>query len=335
MREHLGEEFGGAVSAVTSFGLFVQLDGLYVEGLVHVTELGGEYFRFDEVRQELRGERIGDPLRRRHAGSRPGQPGRSRRPQDRFPPRPRGRRGDDELAAHAARKAAERTEAATSEIVALKDADRVVKAVAKAKARARSGATVAAGRAPASRRCASARARPAPARAEPDASLTARRSVALNGERKRSMTIRFDGRVAIVTGAGGGLGRQHALALAARGAAVVVNDLGGTLDGNGGTPTAANAVADEIRAAGGKAIANGASVTDFARRAGDGRRGAGRMGPGRHPGQQRRHPARQELREDGARRLPARGRRPPDGRGELHQGGLGRRCARRTTAASS
>ena len=78
------------------------------------------------------------------------------------------------------------------------------------------------------------------------------------------MTIRFDGRVAIVSGAGGGLGRQHALALAARGAAVVVNDLGGTLDGNGGTPTAANAVADEIRAGGSKAIANGASVTDFA-----------------------------------------------------------------------
>ncbi len=78
------------------------------------------------------------------------------------------------------------------------------------------------------------------------------------------MSIRFDGRVAIVTGAGGGLGRQHALALAARGAAVVVNDLGGTLEGNGGTPTAANAVVEEIRAAGGKAIASAASVTDFA-----------------------------------------------------------------------
>jgi NAD(P)-dependent dehydrogenase (short-subunit alcohol dehydrogenase family) len=76
------------------------------------------------------------------------------------------------------------------------------------------------------------------------------------------MTIRFDGRVAIVTGAGGGLGRQHALALAARGAKVVVNDLGGTLDGNGGTALAAQTVVDEITAAGGIAMANGASVTD-------------------------------------------------------------------------
>jgi ribonuclease R len=59
MREHLGEEFGGSVTAATSFGLFVTLDELYVEGLVHITELGGEYFRFDEARQELRGERTG------------------------------------------------------------------------------------------------------------------------------------------------------------------------------------------------------------------------------------------------------------------------------------
>ncbi len=59
MREHLGEEFAGTVTAVTSFGLFVTLDALYVEGLVHITELGGEYYRFDEVKQELRGERTG------------------------------------------------------------------------------------------------------------------------------------------------------------------------------------------------------------------------------------------------------------------------------------
>ncbi len=59
MREHLGEEYGGQVSAVTSFGLFVTLDQLYVEGLIHISELGGDYYRFDEMRQELRGERTG------------------------------------------------------------------------------------------------------------------------------------------------------------------------------------------------------------------------------------------------------------------------------------
>ena len=59
MREHLGEEYSGVVSSATGFGLFVTLDAMYVEGLVHITELGGEYFRFDEARQELRGERSG------------------------------------------------------------------------------------------------------------------------------------------------------------------------------------------------------------------------------------------------------------------------------------
>ena len=59
MREHLGEEYGGVVTSATGFGLFVTLDAMYVEGLVHITELGGEYFRFDEMRQELRGERTG------------------------------------------------------------------------------------------------------------------------------------------------------------------------------------------------------------------------------------------------------------------------------------
>ena len=76
--------------------------------------------------------------------------------------------------------------------------------------------------------------------------------------------IRFDDRVAIVTGAGGGLGRCHALELARRGAKVVVNDLGGSVDGTGGNSAAAEAVVKEIEAFGGTAIANGSSVTDDA-----------------------------------------------------------------------
>jgi NAD(P)-dependent dehydrogenase (short-subunit alcohol dehydrogenase family) len=73
--------------------------------------------------------------------------------------------------------------------------------------------------------------------------------------------IRFDGRTAIVTGAGAGLGKSHALELARRGANVVVNDLGGAVDGTGGSTTAAQAVVDQITKAGGNAIANGANVT--------------------------------------------------------------------------
>jgi len=76
--------------------------------------------------------------------------------------------------------------------------------------------------------------------------------------------IRFDGKVAIVTGAGGGLGRAHALELARRGAKVVVNDLGGAVDGSGGSSAAADHTVAEIKAAGGEALANGSSVTDDA-----------------------------------------------------------------------
>src|SRR5277367_485131 len=77
------------------------------------------------------------------------------------------------------------------------------------------------------------------------------------------MTIRFDGRVAIVTGAGNGLGRAHALGLASRGAKVVVNDFGGARDGTGASLTPAQTVVEEIRKAGGSAMADGADVSNF------------------------------------------------------------------------
>jgi NAD(P)-dependent dehydrogenase (short-subunit alcohol dehydrogenase family) len=77
------------------------------------------------------------------------------------------------------------------------------------------------------------------------------------------MTIRYDGKVAIVTGAGQGLGRTHALELAKRGAKVVINDLGGSKDGSGASSDAALAVVAEIEAAGGEAMANGANVANY------------------------------------------------------------------------
>src|SRR5215210_76848 len=80
------------------------------------------------------------------------------------------------------------------------------------------------------------------------------------------MTISFEGRVAIVTGAGGGLGRAYALELARRGAKVVVNDLGGSRDGSGHSDAAGRVVA-EIEAAGGTAMADGGNVTDEAQMA--------------------------------------------------------------------
>ena len=76
------------------------------------------------------------------------------------------------------------------------------------------------------------------------------------------MAIRFDNKLAIVTGAGGGIGKEHALELAKRGAKVVVNDLGGSVDGSGASD-AANEVVQLIKSEGGEAISNGASVTDL------------------------------------------------------------------------
>jgi ribonuclease R len=119
MRERLGEEFAGTISAVTSFGLFVTLDELYVEGLVHITELGGEYFRYDEARQELRGERTGV----RHVVG-----GRLRVQVSRVDLD--GRKIDFRLVRDGVvvpRTGKERPESATRDIEAIKEADRAIK----------------------------------------------------------------------------------------------------------------------------------------------------------------------------------------------------------------
>ena len=92
MREHLGEEYGGVVTAATTFGIFVTLDAMYVEGLVHITELGGEYFKFDEAAAGAARRAHRHPLRHRHAGAGAGEPRRPGRPQDRLPPGARRRR---------------------------------------------------------------------------------------------------------------------------------------------------------------------------------------------------------------------------------------------------
>jgi NAD(P)-dependent dehydrogenase (short-subunit alcohol dehydrogenase family) len=78
------------------------------------------------------------------------------------------------------------------------------------------------------------------------------------------MTGLLEGRVAVITGAGRGIGREHALLMASRGAKVVVNDLGGDVDGSGGDASPAQQVVDEIRSGGGEAVVNGGNVADFA-----------------------------------------------------------------------
>jgi ribonuclease R len=134
MRERLGEEFSGTVSAVTSFGLFVTLDALYVEGLVHITELGGEYYRFDEIRQELRGERSGlryaVGTRVRVQVSRVDLDGR--KIDFRMV-----REGEDEAGVMRARR--EKPSSAGGELAAVKEADRAAKAATKAKSRGAAG----------------------------------------------------------------------------------------------------------------------------------------------------------------------------------------------------
>ncbi|WP_413816696.1 ribonuclease R [Piscinibacter gummiphilus] len=131
MREHLGEEYSGTVSAVTSFGLFVTLDSLYVEGLIHITELGGEYFRFDEARQELRGERSGVRYaigsRVRVQVSRVDLDGRK------IDFRMVHENEDSALLARAKRDKAGAGKGAVAELAAVKEADRAVKAATRAR----------------------------------------------------------------------------------------------------------------------------------------------------------------------------------------------------------
>ena len=131
--------------------------------------------------------------------------------------------------------------------------------------------------------------------------------------------LTFDGRVAVITGAGGGLGRSHALELARRGAHVVVNDLGGAVDGTGGSASAAEQVVAEIRAAGGEAIANADSVATPDGGAAIVRVRARHVRARRHRREQRGNPPRRGVQErhPGAarrrdRRAPQRGvQRPP------------------------
>jgi ribonuclease R len=140
MREHLGEEFAGTVTAVTSFGLFVTLDALYVEGLVHITELGGEYYRFDEIKQELRGERTGVRYtvgaRVRVQVSRVDLDGRKidfRMVRD--------TQEDAALIRARRERLVGRSASAVEELAAVKETDRAVKASAKGKGRNGSGKT--------------------------------------------------------------------------------------------------------------------------------------------------------------------------------------------------
>ena len=144
----------------------------------------------------------------------------------------------------------------------------------------------------------------------------------------------LDGKVAIITGAGGGIGRAHAMLFAREGAKVVVNDLGGARDGVGNDASAAKQVAEEIKKAGGEAVPSYDSVATADGAAGLVKTAVSAFGRVGHPRQQRGDPARQELPQDG-RGDVGRGRRRPHegdvpllaGVHEAGRGAGGRRAA--------
>ena len=150
-----------------------------------------------------------------------------------------------------------------------------------------------------------------------------------------------EGRVAIVTGAGRGIGREYALMLAEQGAKVIVNDLGAARDGTGADASPAQQVVDEITAMGGEAAVNGADVSDFDAAKRDDRPGRGDLRWSRRRRQQRRHPARSHAHQHDRGGVGPRHQGPPEGHVRARSvtrrptGGNGRRTARPTTPGSS
>ena len=138
------------------------------------------------------------------------------------------------------------------------------------------------------------------------------------------MTGMCEGRVAIVTGAGRGIGREYALMLAEQGAKVIVNDLGAERDGTGADASPAQQVVDEITAMGGEAAVNGADVSDFDAAKADDRPGRGDLRRPRRPRQQRRHPPRSHAHQHDRGGVGPRHQGPPQGhvRARSSRGGL-------------